>query len=183
MKRLLIAAVFCAPTAAVLSSQTGNGRVDRLLLEMTLAEKIAMIHGVPEDPAASQGQPGYVPGIRRLGIPPLRLVDGAARVAHEGLVDRQPPIFSWARRTRLAVCHSRGRAASTRCWRTIRLTRSAPTAESTAGRRTPKASSSAIAGATNRTSRPCSRSDTVPPIPLLPTPGCEWRARRMAAWT
>jgi beta-glucosidase len=60
----------------ILLPQSGNGRVDRLLSQMTLAEKIALIHGAPEDPATSQGQPGYVPGIPRLGIPPLRLVDG-----------------------------------------------------------------------------------------------------------
>ena len=55
---------------------TGNAKVDRLLAQMSLAEKIAMIHGSPEDASTSQGQPGYVAGVPRLGIPPLRLVDG-----------------------------------------------------------------------------------------------------------
>jgi len=55
---------------------TGNAKVDRLLVQMTLAEKIAMIHGSPEDASTSQGQPGYLSGLPRLGIPPLRLVDG-----------------------------------------------------------------------------------------------------------
>src|SRR4051812_7364711 len=72
MRRLLLAPA----CAVILWSQSGIGRVDRLLSQMTLAEKIAMIHGAPEDAATSQGQPGYVPGIPRLGIPPLRLVDG-----------------------------------------------------------------------------------------------------------
>jgi beta-glucosidase len=65
-----------APPAPV----TGNPKVDKLLAQMTLAEKISMIHGSPEDPSTSQGQPGYVAGVPRLGIPPLRLVDGPAGV-------------------------------------------------------------------------------------------------------
>ena len=55
---------------------TGNTKVDRLLSQMTLAEKISLIHGSPEDAATSQGQPGYVAGVPRLNIPSLRLVDG-----------------------------------------------------------------------------------------------------------
>jgi beta-glucosidase len=73
MKPILI--VFTL-SAGILLSQAGNDRVERLLGQMTLAEKIAMIHGSPEDPATSQGQPGFVAGVPRLGIPPLRLVDG-----------------------------------------------------------------------------------------------------------
>jgi len=82
MKFSIIALALCGITVGVLLSQsnvpvvTGNAKVDRLLSQMTLAEKIAMIHGSPEDPSTSQGQPGYVAGIPRLGIPPLRLVDG-----------------------------------------------------------------------------------------------------------
>jgi beta-glucosidase len=70
-------AFLCAGAGIVLSqSATGNAKVDKLVGQMTLAEKISLIHGAPEDPATSQGQPGYVPGVPRLGIPPLRLVDG-----------------------------------------------------------------------------------------------------------
>jgi beta-glucosidase len=76
MKPILIVSAVCAASAGILLSQAGNGGVERLLSQMTLAEKIAMIHGAPEDPKTSQGQPGYVPGVPRLGIPPLRLVDG-----------------------------------------------------------------------------------------------------------
>ena len=54
---------------------TGNAR-DKLLHDMTLDEKIGMIHGMHEDPATFQGQAGYLPGIPRLGIPSLRLADG-----------------------------------------------------------------------------------------------------------
>lgn len=55
---------------------TGNARVDHLLGQMTLDEKIAMIHGTGEDNTTYQGQAGYLPGIKRLGIPPMRFADG-----------------------------------------------------------------------------------------------------------
>jgi beta-glucosidase len=84
------AAALAALSAGILLSQSGNGglplpatgnpKVDKLLAQMTLAEKISMIHGSPEDAATSQGQPGYLAGVPRLGIPPLRLVDGPAGV-------------------------------------------------------------------------------------------------------
>ncbi|HUI42525.1 MAG TPA: glycoside hydrolase family 3 C-terminal domain-containing protein [Terriglobia bacterium] len=70
---LLAAATFAqTPVPAV----TGDARVDKLLSQMTLAEKIAMIHGAQEPAATNQGQAGYLPGIPRLGIPSLRLADG-----------------------------------------------------------------------------------------------------------
>ncbi|NUO45563.1 MAG: beta-glucosidase, partial [Streptomyces sp.] len=49
-----------------------------LLARLTLDEKISLLHGAT-DPA-SLGQAGYVPGVERLGIPPLRLADGPAGV-------------------------------------------------------------------------------------------------------
>ena len=55
---------------------TGNARVDKLLSEMTLAEKMALIRGAYEPPATNQGQAGYLQGVPRLGIPPLRMADG-----------------------------------------------------------------------------------------------------------
>ncbi|MHB8302349.1 MAG: beta-glucosidase family protein [Acidobacteriaceae bacterium] len=55
---------------------TGDARVDKLLSEMTLDEKIGMIHGALEGPTTYQGQAGYLAGIPRLGIPSLRLADG-----------------------------------------------------------------------------------------------------------
>jgi beta-glucosidase len=55
---------------------TGDARVDGLLAQMTLAEKISMIHGEPEDRDTDQGQAGYLAGVARLGIPPMRLADG-----------------------------------------------------------------------------------------------------------
>ncbi|MHC3472259.1 beta-glucosidase family protein [Streptomyces sp. 7R007] len=53
-------------------------RVEALIGKLTLDEKISLLHGAT-DPA-SLGQAGYVPGVPRLGIPPLRLADGPAGV-------------------------------------------------------------------------------------------------------
>lgn len=55
---------------------TGDKRVDKLLSEMILDEKLALIHGTQEDPKTYQGQAGYLGGILRLGIPGLRFADG-----------------------------------------------------------------------------------------------------------
>ena len=64
---------------------TGNARVDKLLSQMTLEEKLTLIHGTQEDPAVYQGQAGYLAGIPRLGIPGLRFADGPP-----GVLTRHP---------------------------------------------------------------------------------------------
>ncbi|MBT2404821.1 glycoside hydrolase family 3 C-terminal domain-containing protein [Streptomyces sp. ISL-87] len=53
-------------------------RIDALLDQLTLDEKTTLLHG-GQDPAPL-GQAGYVPGVPRLGIPPLRFADGPAGV-------------------------------------------------------------------------------------------------------
>ncbi|MGA3010687.1 MAG: glycoside hydrolase family 3 C-terminal domain-containing protein [Terracidiphilus sp.] len=55
---------------------TGDARVDKLLSQMTLQEKLTLIHGTREDDAVYQGQAGYLAGVQRLGIPGLRFADG-----------------------------------------------------------------------------------------------------------
>ena len=55
---------------------TGDARVAKLLSQMTLEEKTALIRGASEDPATNQGQAGYLTGVPRLGIPPIRMSDG-----------------------------------------------------------------------------------------------------------
>lgn len=55
---------------------TGDARVDKLLSQMTLEEKLTLIHGTQEDQKVYQGQAGYLAGVPRLGIPGLRFADG-----------------------------------------------------------------------------------------------------------
>ena len=64
---------------------TGDARVDKLLSQMTLQEKLTLIHGTHEDPAVYQGQAGYLGGVPRLGIPGLRFADGPP-----GVLTRHP---------------------------------------------------------------------------------------------
>jgi beta-glucosidase len=54
---------------------TGDARVNKLLSQMTLDEKLTLIHGTEEKPGIFISS-GYVAGIPRLGIPSLRLTDG-----------------------------------------------------------------------------------------------------------
>jgi beta-glucosidase len=70
---LLPAARSFAQTVPVV---TGDARVDKLLSQMTIEEKMALIRGAAEPPATNQGQAGYLTGVPRLGIPPLRMSDG-----------------------------------------------------------------------------------------------------------
>jgi beta-glucosidase len=58
-------------------TQSIEQRIDALVQQMTLEEKIQMVHG-----ARRRGYIGYVPGIPRLGIPELALTDGPAGVRH-----------------------------------------------------------------------------------------------------
>lgn len=59
-------------------------RADLLLRAMTLSDKIALVHGVPEKarPTGVGGYAGYVPPNSRLGIPALNLADGRAGVGN-----------------------------------------------------------------------------------------------------
>jgi len=79
---LLGAAMAVAQTVPVV---TGDARVDKLLSQMTLQEKLTLIHGTHENPAVYQGQAGYLGGIPRLGIPGLRFADGPP-----GVLTRHP---------------------------------------------------------------------------------------------
>ncbi|WP_418955828.1 beta-glucosidase family protein [Streptomyces tritici] len=66
-----------APAAPARAAAPGR-RVEELLGKLTLDEKVSLLHGAT-DPH-SLGQAGYVAGVPRLGIPPLRLADGPAGV-------------------------------------------------------------------------------------------------------
>jgi beta-glucosidase len=80
---LLLSATFAL--AQSVPVVTGDARVDKLLSEMTLQEKLTLIHGTHEDPAVYQGQAGYLAGVPRLGIPGLRFADGPP-----GVLTRHP---------------------------------------------------------------------------------------------
>ena len=70
-------AVRAAPGARV----TADRRVDKLIGEMTLDEKLTLLEGAQEAASTNQFTAGYLPGIPRLGIPALRLADGPPGVA------------------------------------------------------------------------------------------------------
>ena len=64
---------------------TGDARVDKLLNQMSFEEKMALIRGASEPDATSQRNAGYLTGVPRLGIPPLRMSDGPP-----GVLTRNP---------------------------------------------------------------------------------------------
>jgi beta-glucosidase len=61
---------------AVPAEKADEARIDRLLQQMTIEEKMDLIRGAVEDPSGYQGQAGYLPGVPRLHIPSLRFADG-----------------------------------------------------------------------------------------------------------
>jgi beta-glucosidase len=92
-RSLLIAAGLLAASAAVpallgitpavaaetqRTTITPSVRVSSLISQMTLAEKLSFVR--PSTDPKALGEAGYIPGVPRLGIPELRLVDGPAGV-------------------------------------------------------------------------------------------------------
>jgi beta-glucosidase len=73
---LAILAITAGSAGTHAAAVTGEPQVDGLLEQMTLAEKLTLIHDGREEPRDYQGQAGYIGGIARLGIPGLRLADG-----------------------------------------------------------------------------------------------------------
>jgi beta-glucosidase len=61
---------------AVPAEKANDVRVDKLLHQLTLEEKMNLIRSGAEDPALYQGEAGYLPGVPRLHIPSLRFADG-----------------------------------------------------------------------------------------------------------
>lgn len=91
-RRLGVAALFTLSMVvaicrghAVPAEKANDARIDKLLSQLTLEEKMQLIRGGTEDAAVYQGQAGYIPGVPRLGIPSLRLADGPP-----GLLTRVP---------------------------------------------------------------------------------------------
>ena len=73
---LLATCSFYAQAQVVPPEKADEARIDRLLGQMTLEEKMNLIRGGVEPAATNQGQAGYLPGVARLGIPSLRMADG-----------------------------------------------------------------------------------------------------------
>ena len=72
-----VAAALClAACHSHAAQRAADPRIEALLARMTLAEKIELLHGAPESAESNQGEAGYLPGIARLGIGPLRFADG-----------------------------------------------------------------------------------------------------------
>ncbi len=61
---------------AVPPEKADQARIERLLSQMTIEEKMNLIRGDVEPASTNQGQAGFLPGVPRLGIPPLRMADG-----------------------------------------------------------------------------------------------------------
>jgi beta-glucosidase len=58
------------------SEVADDARAQALVSRMTLAEKIDMIRGTQEPAETDQAEAGYLAGVPRLGIPPMRFADG-----------------------------------------------------------------------------------------------------------
>ncbi|MFG2648786.1 beta-glucosidase [Streptomyces sp. NPDC048436] len=85
-----LAAATPATAATGATRSTDARRVQRLLARLTLDEKLSLVHGAT-DPRRL-GQAGYLPGIKRLGIPELRLSDGPAGVNVTRSATGLPPV-------------------------------------------------------------------------------------------
>ncbi|WP_163506724.1 beta-glucosidase family protein [Fodinicola acaciae] len=81
MKQTTLRAVVALGAIAALlpvAQPVSSGRVASLVRQLTLDEKLSFLHGIG-DPR-SLGQSGYLPGVPRLGIPEVRMADGAAGI-------------------------------------------------------------------------------------------------------
>jgi beta-glucosidase len=73
---LVTASALCLHAQAVPAEEANEARIDRLLSQMTLEEKMNLIRGDVEPDTTNQGQAGFLPGVPRLGVPSLRMADG-----------------------------------------------------------------------------------------------------------
>lgn len=87
----------------IVPSITGDSRVDRLLGQMTLEEKINLLHGGSEETPSGVGQGGTWPGVPRLAIPSLRFADGPqgvdTRIWSTGMPSTMTLASTWSRST------------------------------------------------------------------------------------
>ncbi|MCX6630863.1 MAG: hypothetical protein NTW28_24885, partial [Candidatus Solibacter sp.] len=78
-----------------------NAKVDKLLGQITLEEKINLIHGGAEAMPSGVAQAGSWPGVPRLGIPSLRFTDGppgiSVNVWSTGMTSTMGLAATWSR--------------------------------------------------------------------------------------
>jgi beta-glucosidase len=104
---LLLAATLCCSAAcraqATPADHADDARIDRLLGQMTLEEKMNLIRGSTEPASTNQGQAGYLRGVPRLGVPSLRFADGPpgllTRVPAQAETATMGVAATWSRRT------------------------------------------------------------------------------------
>ena len=97
-------------------SLSPDKRADLLIEQMTLDEKVTLVHGL--DMGASTPPPqwlggaGLVPGIPRLGIPDLQMTDGRSGVANTGQRGRYatalPSVLTYAASWDLELAYAYG---------------------------------------------------------------------------
>jgi len=114
VRHAALAAILCAAVTGPAGAQFGtprpkptgpwmnkslspDQRADLIAAQMTLDEKISLLHGggwqmlfagPDAPPSKSLGNAGYIPGIARLGIPDLQMADAAVGVTHSGAFGR-----------------------------------------------------------------------------------------------
>jgi hypothetical protein len=60
-----------------------DARADELVSQMTLDEKIQLVHGAFTSSTVPRGAAGFVPGIPRLGVPDLYFADGSVGAGNQ----------------------------------------------------------------------------------------------------
>ena len=73
---LLLAVSVIGTPHAVAAAADPHARAVKLVAQMTLAEKMGFIQGLPRHDSGNGTYVGIVPGVPRLGIPDLRMNDG-----------------------------------------------------------------------------------------------------------
>ena len=109
-------------------SLSPDRRADLILVQMTLDEKVSLLHGggwqmlfagPDAPPSKSLGNAGYIPGIPRLGIPDLQMADAAVGVTHSAAFGRYstalPSCLAEAARWDLDVRAHTARASASSC--------------------------------------------------------------------
>ena len=121
-------AVRGGPAAGNGGSQWGTGTLSApdlhaLVSQMTLSEEVGMVHGEGDPPSSAAanascaasavgcvGEAGWIPGVARLGIPPLRMTDGPAGVRLRHVETAMPAPVGLAATFDQAAAGSYGRA-------------------------------------------------------------------------